>query len=139
ALQPRFAEIESGTVLIDTNLGLDLPRSRAEALSVALRSRAHEFAFAADTIILDEDLRPRFAGDLTATIAPIVAAIDDREDGSEVTFHRHLPPRFLSPADVRMIEPLRDRKGFALSALAEHLGTGLAEVEAEARRLEADR
>jgi len=138
-LQPRLAEIGSGTVLIDTNLGIDIPRSRAEALSVALRSGARELVFAADTITLDEDLRPRFAADLTAAIAPIVAAIEDREDDPCVIFHRHLPPRILSPAEVRAIAPLRDRKGFALAALAEDLGKSLAEAEAEARRLEADR
>jgi hypothetical protein len=138
-VQPRFGEIDSGTLLVDINLGIDIPRSRAEALSVALRNRARSFVFAADTITLDDDLRPRFAGDLTASIAPLVAGIDDHEDGSEVTFHRQLPLRFLSPAEVRVIEPLRDRKGFALAALAEHLGKSLAEAELEARRLEADR
>jgi hypothetical protein len=138
-LQPRIGEIESGTLLVDTNLGIDIPRSRAEALSVALRSRARNFVFAADTITLDDDLRPRFAGDLTATIGPLVAGIADHEDGSEVMFHRQLPPRFLSPAEVRVIEPLRHRQGFALSALAEDLGKGLAEAEMEARRLEAAR
>ena len=138
-LQPRLAGIGSGTVLIDTNLGIDIPRSRAEALTIALRSGAREFVFAADTITLDEDLRPRFAGDLTAAIAPIVTAIEDREEDSRVIFHRHLPPRILSPAEARAIAPLRERKGFALAALAEHLGKSLAEAEAEARRLEADR
>ena len=104
-----------------------------------MRGGAGEFVFGADTITLDEDLRPRFAGDLTATIAPIVAAIEDREDGSLVTFHRRLPPRLLSPGEVRMLEPVRQRKGFALSALAEHLGKSLAEAEPEVRRLEAER
>jgi hypothetical protein len=137
--QPRFAEIESGTVLVDANLGIDIPRNRAEALSVALRSRAREFVFGADTITLDEDLRPRFAGDLTATIAPIVAALDEREDAAQAFFHRHLPPRPLSETDLKILAPLRDRKGFALSALAEHLGKSLADAEPEVRRLEADR
>ena len=103
---------------------------------MALRGRARNFVFAADTITLDDDLRPRFAGDLTASIGPLVAGVADHEDGSEVTFHRQLPPRFLSPAEVRLIEPLRQRQGFALGALAEYLGKGLAEVEMEARRPE---
>ena len=40
-VQPRFAAIETGTVLIDTNLGIDIPRNRAEALErrVARRRR----------------------------------------------------------------------------------------------------
>jgi len=138
-LQPRVGTIDSGTLFVDSNLGIDIPRSRAEALTVALRHRAQDFVFAGDTITLDDDLRPRFAGDLTASIGPLVADIHDREDGSEITFHRQLPPRFLSPAEVRAIEPLRDRKGFVLSALAEHLGRSLAEAELLARGLEAAR
>src|SRR5262249_6617122 len=139
ALQPRFNQIESGTLLIDTNLGIDIPRTRAEALGVALRSGARDFVFGADTITLDDDLPPRFAADPTATIAPLPSAIHRRDDGTRVPFHRHLPPRYLSEAERRIIEPLRERNGFALSALAEHLGKTVAEAEPEVRRLEADR
>ena len=49
------------------------------------------------------------------------------------------PKTISSPAEARAIAPLRERTGFALAALAEHLGKSLAEAEAEARRLEADR
>jgi hypothetical protein len=40
---------------------------------------------------------------------------------------------------VRVIEPLRDRKGFSLTALADNLGKSLAETEVVARALEAGR
>jgi hypothetical protein len=138
-LQPRIGTIDSGTLFVDSNLGIDIPRSHAEALSVALRNRVRDFVFAGDTITLDDELRAHFAGDLTVSIAPLVADINDYEDGSEVAFHRQLPPRFLSPVEVRLIEPLRDRQGLALKVLAERLGKNLAEAEMEARRLEADR
>ena len=71
-LCPRIAELTQGTIVIDTNLGVDLPRTREEALSVALRSGAAQFAYGLDDILLDENLRPRFAESLRAGISPIV-------------------------------------------------------------------
>jgi hypothetical protein len=138
-LQPQVEGLDGGTVLVDTNLGIDIPRTRAEALGAALRARARDFRFAADAITLDDELRPRFAADLQVRLAPIVAAIEEGPDGAVAVFHRHLRPRKLLPAELSLVAPCREATaGVTLAALATRLGKSLADAEADARNLERD-
>lgn len=135
-LSPQAAAISGGTVLVDTNLGFDIPRTREAALSAALRSGADEFAYGIDTIRLDEAIRPRLAADLRTGLSPIVHTITGDNARTTVTFRRHLAPLSLTGADARLLVPFRDHSRLTLSSVAELLGLSPADAEAALRRLE---
>ncbi len=134
---PRLAGVQAGTVLVDTNLGKDIPATRGEALSVALRGGAGEFAFLDETVMLDEQLRPALAADLHLSLSPAVAKIES-EDGRQVaTFRRPAVKRTLSDAEATAVGAVRGGTGLPLSAVAELLHKPLADAETILRALEA--
>jgi hypothetical protein len=136
---PRFAEIESGTVIVDTNEGIDLPRTREEALTIALRRGAAELVFGHDDLTFDDTIRARFAADLRVALSPIVAKVEEAGGVLTAKFRRHLFDRPFTDSEARIIAPLRDGVHFPLSAMAELLGQTPGEAEPALRRLEADR
>jgi len=136
---PPLAAIADGTLLIDGNLGTDIPRTREEALSVALRNRAAEFTFGMETVVLDDTLRPRIAGDLRLALAPLVQRIVAEGDRRVVRFRRHLGERALTPGEAKIVADIEGNAAMTLATFAGSRGESMAEAEAALRRLEADR
>ena len=134
---PGFDAIVSGTVLVDANLGLDVPATRAEALALALRTGISEFAFEAEKLELDETMRARLAGQLRASLSPIVAGVDSLDGARIVRFGRHLPDRRLTAEEAADLADLLDGATLTVSALAVLRGRTQAETEAALRPFEA--
>ena len=133
---PALAEAGQGTILVDTNLGVDVPATRPEALSVALRARAKEFVFDNETIFLDEGMRPRFAADLRVSLSPTVARLDSGNDGVTVNFRRRSPPTVLVGEDARLVQRIAGAP-VALGELGRELDRPIDAIEEALRRLEA--
>ncbi len=136
---PPLTAITDGTLLIDSNLGTDIPRTREEALSVALRNRAAEFTFGMETVVLDDTLRPRTAGDLRLALAPLVQRIVAEGDRRVVRFRRHLGERTLTPDEAKIVDDIAGNAAMTLTAFAGSRGESMEQAEATLRRLEADR
>jgi hypothetical protein len=138
-LTPRAAEAEGGNVLVDTNLGLDIPATRAEALSVALRNGVSEFVFGRETVVLDTPTLRQLLSDLKVGLSPLVHRID--EDGSEaiVTFRRNLQPLRLDAVDWSLVSPLSGGAHIPLDALATAVRQPLDAIQASLARLETRR
>jgi hypothetical protein len=121
-VQPRFAEIETGTVLVDTNLGLDCQTPRRSASHCAAAPASSSSAPAITSTRISAALRRR----PDAAVAPIVAASRTARKG------RWSP----STAACRGFSPSRcacssrsAAQRDSLSALAGHLGKSLADAE----------
>jgi hypothetical protein len=133
---PPFAKAEGGTVTVDTNLGVDVPPSREEALSVALRTGIEEFTFAEDVKRLDSAERARLSGDLEVRLSPIVEDISDTAGTVTVTFKRYLPELRLSGAEARVVAHLRNGGRNSLAGLPMVAGISMSEADAVLPRLE---
>jgi hypothetical protein len=133
---PPFAKAEGGTVTVDTNLGVDVPASREEALSVALRTGMEEFTFAEEVTRLDSAERARLSGDLEVRLSPIVKDVADTAGTIAVTFKRYLPELRLSGAEARVVAHLRNGGRNSLAGLPMVAGISMSESDAVLRRLE---
>jgi hypothetical protein len=133
---PPFAKAEGGTVTVDTNLGVDVPASREEALSVALRTGIEEFTFAEEVTRLDSAERARLSGDLEVRLSPIVKDVADTAGTIAVTFKRYLPELRLSGAEARVVAHLRNGGRNSLAGLPMVAGISMSESDAVLRRLE---
>jgi hypothetical protein len=137
---PPFAAVDGGTISTDTNLGIDVPASRDEALSVALRLGVEDLYFGEERTRLDPGTCERLSGDLEVRLSPIVSAATVSGDGLIVTFKRSLPEAVLFDEEARLIAPLCKGERFRLRTLPIVTdGRPLAEVETSLRRLEAAR
>jgi hypothetical protein len=133
---PPFAKAEGGTVTVDTNLGVDVPASREEALSVALRTGIEEFTFGEEVKRLDSAERARLSGDLEVRLSPIVKDVADAVGTIAVTFKRYLPEVRLSGAEARVVAHLRNGGRNSLAGLPMVAGISMGESDAVLRRLE---
>jgi hypothetical protein len=127
-----------GRIVVDTNLGIDVPRTRAEALSVALRARATEFVFDNETIFLDEGMRPRFAADLRVSLSPMVARFDSGDERVGIDFRRRLPSTELLGDDAKLVQRIAGA-AVTLGELGRELDRPIEALEEALRRLEAAR
>ena len=114
---PPFAAIDGGTIAIDANLGADIPTTRDEALSVALRLGVEDFCYGDERLRLDVATRERLVGDLEVRLSPAVKAVTESGDGVIVTFKRYLSRTVLFDDEARLVALLRERKGVRLKAL----------------------
>ena len=152
---------EPGTILVDDNVGLDLPSTRNAALSMALRAGVAEVCFGEERIALDAAARSRLAADLRVGLSPAIATIDgppavggsagasgDAAGSSAVTapagalrarFRRHLDDTTLNGREAEILAPIRDRGRMPLGSLSVLLGLPLTETERLLRGLEARR
>ncbi len=137
ALCPADAAPASGTIVVDDNLGFDLPRTREEALSVALRAGVAEVRFGEEKIVLDGATRPRIAADLRVGLSPIVADLSGSDHEMTVRFRRHLAETTVTGRDADLVAPLKSRGRMPLGSLAVLFGTTLADTERQLRDLEA--
>ena len=135
---PPFAKVDGGMTTIDINAGVDIPASRTEALSAALRLPVDEFHYGDERIWLKADERSRLAGDLEVRLSPIVAAVTDGDDGVTVSFKRYLPQLGLAGSEAQLVAALRGGKPHRLRTM-QLFGEeqSPATVEATLRRLEA--
>lgn len=135
---PPFAAIESGTIAADVNLGTDIPATRDEALSVALRRGVEDFCYGDERLRLDAAARERLAGDLEIRLSPAVNAVTESGDGVIVTFKRYLPRAVLFDQDARLVAPLREGDRLRLKTLPIIAdGRAVDQVMPALRRLEA--
>jgi hypothetical protein len=139
SIAPAIGEVVTGTILIDANLGVDVPRSRDEALTVALRYGAGELVFGTETLFLDEGLRPRLAADLRVALSPLVQRVVEDGNRRVIRFRRHLPDRTLSPEEARIVSEFKEGASLTLAAMAVVRGESHAGTEAVLRPLEAER
>ncbi len=135
-LCPPFAKIEGGTISVDTNLGKDVPATREEALSVALRARLEEFAFGETTGRLAPLERDRLSGYLDIRLSPIVAEVIAADDRALVTFKRYLPRLRLAGAEAQLVAYIAKSGGDLLPGLPPAPGFSPEETEKLVRRLE---
>ena len=124
-----------GTFIVDANLGIDVPRTRAEALSVALRARAKDFVFENETVFLDQDMRPRFAGELRVSLSPAVVKVDAGEAGTSIDFHRNAPKAVLAGDDAKLVRA-DCRAPATLGELGGEMDRPIDALEETLRRLE---
>lgn len=104
---PPFSIVGGGMIAADENLGIDIPGTRDEALSVALRLGVEDFCFGDERLRLGAEERRRLTGQCDVRLSPIVSGIAETADGLVVSFKRYLPKVLLSGTDARLIEPLR--------------------------------
>ncbi|HET7716286.1 MAG TPA: hypothetical protein VFK86_11725, partial [Bauldia sp.] len=146
-----------GTILVDGNLGLDLPATRDQAVGLALRAGVTEVLYGDERLAIDAATRPRLAADLrvglSPTVAAIVAAAADPGSAASgesgligapggallVRFRRHLAATTVSGSDADLLAHIRDRGRMPLGSLAVLQGMPLAETERLLRGLEARR
>lgn len=128
-----------GTILIDDNVGSDLPASRDAALTVALRAGAAEVTFGNETIAIDASARPRMVTELRVGLSPAVTSIGGSADAPLVRFRRHLRETTLSAREAEILAPVRERGRMPLGSLAVLIGAPIADTERLLRGLEARR
>ena len=121
---------------VDTNLGIDIPRSRNEAMSVALRLAAEEFTYGEETTKLDTLERGRLVGDLEVSLSPFVGGVADVDGGIAVSFKRYLPGVRLAGSEARLVTHLRNGARCSLRAFPMVAGVSAEEVNPLVRRLE---
>jgi hypothetical protein len=138
-LCPKSSEIEAGTILVDANLGIDLPRSRPDVNAVALRTGVKEIVYGTDARVLTDGERRRLAADLHVGLSPVVAKIETVEGRTIVGFRRRLPDKVLSADEAAIVEPFRDGSRLSLAALVMTLGKPVEAIEPDLRRLESER
>jgi hypothetical protein len=114
---PPFALIAGGTISIDLNLGKDIPGTRDEVLSVALRRGVEDFCFGGERLRLDAATREQMTGDLEVCLSPAVKTATESGDGLSVTFRRYRPGVVLFDEDARLVAPLSNRDRFRLRTL----------------------
>ncbi|MCB1485884.1 MAG: hypothetical protein KDJ88_00330 [Bauldia sp.] len=136
-LCPAFPRSAGGVWLVDANLGLDIPATREEALSAALRTRTDELVFGEETIALDAGARTRHIGRLVAGRAPAVISIAASDGGELCRFGRHRPDVALTAEQTETLAPLLDNPRMALGPLAVILGRTASDTERRLREVEA--
>jgi hypothetical protein len=138
-IAPGIALVEGGAILVDLNSGLDIPRTRAEALSAALRAGVGKAVFGEETILLDAPNRPRLAAELKVTLSPLVATIEGPDQAMTVRFRGRLPEAAVTGLDAELLAPVRERGKIPLGTVAVLCGKPLVETERLLRDLEARR
>jgi len=124
-------EGRGATLVVDDQLGRDLPTTAAELVAVCLRHGSGEAVFGDRSIALAGERREAWLGAAVARPGPAVAAVDGE---GFVHFKRHLPTRRLGPVERELLE--RARRGDTLAALAE--GRSLEPVARRVLRLVRD-
>jgi hypothetical protein len=114
---PPFVAVNGGTIAADANIGIDIPATRAEALSVALRLGVEDFCYGDERLRLDGAMRESLAGDLEVALSPAVRAVTESGDGLFVAFRRYRPGIVLFDEDARLVVPLRNGDRFRLKTL----------------------
>ncbi len=137
SLCPSFPGLDSGTVFVDQNAGLDVPATREEALSVALRARVEEAIFGSEAIRLDALSRSRLLGGLVVRLSPAVSSVEGDDESLALGFRRHRDNTTLTGAQAEMVAPLRDGAHMLLGSLAVLLGETTVNAERLYRGLEA--
>ena len=133
------SEAREGTVVVDDNLGDDLPATREAALAAALRLNVPEVRFGGERIVLDATNRPRLATDLRIGLSPAVSGLSGPNDAPVVRFRRRFPEITVTGEEAAAIGPLRDGGRMPLGTLSVLMGRPLAETERLMRGLEAKR
>lgn len=134
---PPFSIVGGGMMAADANLGMNIPGTRDEALSVALRLGVEDFCFGEERLRLGAEERRRLAGQCEVRLSPIVSGIAETADGLIIGFRRYLPKLVLSEADARLIEPLRNGARIRLMTLPIVADGETMAAEARLRDLEA--
>jgi hypothetical protein len=137
SLCPAFPGVDGGTLFIDHNAGRDVPATREEALSVALRARVEEAIFGTETIRLDTVSRSRLLSGLLVRLSPAVSSVEGNDDHLTLGFRRHRSDLTLTGGDADAVAPLRDGAQMLLGSLAVLLGETTVNAERLYRRLEA--
>jgi hypothetical protein len=136
---PAASASGPGTILIDDNIGFDLPTTRDTAMSVALRAGAAEVLFGAERIAIDVATRPRMVTELRVGLSPAVAGVGGPADAPLIRFRRHLDETTLSGREAEILALIRDRGRMALGSLAVLIGMPIVDTERLLRGLEARR
>ena len=137
SLCPAFPGLDRGTVFVDQNAGLDIPATREEALSVALRARTEEAIFGGETVRLDALSRSRLLSGLVVRLSPAVSSVEGNDDNLALGFRRHRGKAALTGAEAEPVAPLRDGAHMLLGSLAVLLGETTVNAERLYRALEA--
>ncbi len=136
-LCPAFSQLGGGTILVDHNLGLDIPATREQALTVALRTRVETAVYGEETVALDPASRIRLTGGLIVGLSPAVLAVEGGDDRLTLRFRRRLAPATLTGREAEAVAPLRDGAYMPLGSLAVILGKTAVDAERLYRGLEA--
>lgn len=133
---PAFPGLDRGNVFIDCNAGLDVPTTREEALSVALRARVEVAVFGSEVIRLDATGRSRLLSGLLVRLSPAVLSVEGNDDNLTFRFRRHRGETSLTGEEAQAVAPLRDGAHMLLGSLAVLLGKTTLDAERFYRRLE---
>src|SRR6185436_5298677 len=105
-------------VLVDINIGSDIPRTEQEAMSVALRTGAKELNYGGKVTSLDGRHRQTLAGELEVRLSPLVQRVVADGDKRIVRFRRHLAERVLVGDRARLVDEFAGGKSLTLAAVA---------------------
>jgi hypothetical protein len=128
-----------GAVLVDDDVGTDLPATREASLAVALRAGVGEFLYGHERLTIDAASRPRLVSDLRVVLGPAVAAVSGPADRAHVRFRRHLDETTASAREAEVITAIRGGSRVTVGSLSVLLGTPFVETERLLRGLEGRR
>ena len=132
-------EAREGTIVVDDNLGDDLPATREAALGAALRLGVPEVRFGTERIVLDATNRPRLATDLRIGLSPAVSGLSGPGEAPVVRFRRHFADLTVTGEEAVAVGALGEGGRMPLGTLSVLMGRPLAETERLMRVLEAKR
>lgn len=99
---------EPVTIVIDDELGLELPRTRGDLIASALRLNTTTVSFDGEILQVNPMLRHELTRAQRAHIGQAVCHIDHDSESTVVYFKRHLPPRLLDVKDAEIVRALED-------------------------------
>lgn len=135
-LCPALPGLARGVFLVEDNAGVDIPATRDEALSVALRSRLPELVFGAETISLDPESRMKHVTGIVPRLAPTLSVVDGSDGKAVCRFGRHRPDVTVEGVRAELVLRLRDEPAMSLGPLRVVHGKTVTETEMLYRDLE---
>jgi hypothetical protein len=95
---------ESGTIVVDSGVGEELPANELELLDTAIRLGCRSTVFEGRRYKLPEELRRRLEAASVVELGKGVAGVEQSNGEAIVHFKRYLPSRRLTPFETTVVE-----------------------------------